>query len=46
MHTDMAYISTGYDVTNTNYFWSEVIVKKTVKNATSDGFRWKFLRKV
>ena len=34
----------GYDVTN--YFLSEFILKKTVENPTSDGFRWNFLRKL
>ena len=43
LHTDLPYICTGYGVIN--YFQSEVIAKKNVENAASDGFRWNFLRK-
>ena len=37
---NLLYSHTGYDVTS--YFRSEVNLKKTVKNATSDDFEWIF----
>ena len=44
IHEEVVYIHTGCDVTN--YFRSEVIAKKTVQNAASDGFRCNFSRQV
>ena len=42
-HTDLLYTLTEYI---TYYFRSDVIVKKIVEDATSDGFWWNFSRTV